>query len=45
MAHVGFKVSDELKEWIEEFAWRNRTTVSEIIRQHIIDLKNEEEGK
>ena len=35
-------IDEATKEWLKEYAYQNRTTLSEIIREYLEILKNKE---
>lgn len=41
---INVKVSKELKDALEEYAWKHRTNVSEVVRTQILKLINEEKN-
>ena len=40
---ITIRIDDTMKEWLKEYAYQNRTSVSEVIREQIVLLKNQEE--
>ena len=40
---ITIRIEDTMKEWLKEYAYQNRTSVSEVIREQIMLLKNQEE--
>ena len=42
---ITIRIEDTMKEWLKEYAYQNRTSVSEVIREQIVLLKNQEENK
>lgn len=40
---ITIRIEDTMKEWLKEYAYQNRTSVSEVIREQIVLLKNQEE--
>ena len=42
---INVKVSKELKDALEEYAWKNRTNVSEVVRTQILKIINEDKNR
>ena len=42
---INVKVSKELKDALEEYAWKHRTNVSEVVRTQLLKMLNENEDK
>lgn len=40
---ITIRIEDTMKEWLKEYAYQNRTSVSEVIREQIVLLKNQKE--
>ena len=40
---ITIRIEDTMKEWLKEYAYQNRTSVSEIIRECVERLKNQKE--
>ena len=39
---ITIRIEDTMKEWLKEYAYQNRTSVSEVIRQCVEQLRNKE---
>ena len=37
------RLDEDLKEWVQDYAMRNNTTASDLVRAHFIALKREED--
>ena len=37
------RIDDTMKEWLKEYAYQNRTSVSEVIRECVGQLKSQKE--
>ena len=43
MDKITVRIDEDTKEWLKEYADQNRTTLSEIIREYLEQLKNQKE--
>lgn len=43
MDKITVRIDEDTKEWLKEYAYQNRTTLSEIIRECVEQLKNQKE--
>lgn len=43
MDKITVRIDEDTKEWLKEYAYQNRTTLSEIIREYVEQLKNQKE--
>jgi hypothetical protein len=41
---INVKVSKELKDALEEYAWKHRTNVSEVVRTQLLKIINEDKN-
>ena len=39
---ITIRIEDTMKEWLKEYAYQNRTSVSEVIRECVERLRNKE---
>ena len=39
---ITIRIADTMKEWLKEYAYQNRTSVSEVIRECVEQLRNKE---
>lgn len=39
---ITIRIENTMKEWLKEYAYQNRTSVSEVIRECVEQLKNKE---
>lgn len=39
---ITIRIEDTMKEWLKEYAYQNRTSVSEVIRDCLEKLRNKE---
>ena len=39
---ITIRIDDTMKEWLKEYAYQNRTSVSEVIRECVEQLRNKE---
>ncbi len=39
---ITIRIEDTMKEWLKEYAYQNRTSVSEVIRECVEQLRNKE---
>ena len=42
MDKITVRIDEDTKEWLKEYAYQNRTTLSEIIREYLEILRNKE---
>lgn len=42
---ITIRIEDTMKEWLKEYAYQNRTSVSEVIRECVEKLQNQKESK
>lgn len=42
-SQITIRIDSDLKEWLKEYAYQNRTSVSDIVRDYIELLKNQKE--
>lgn len=42
-SQITIRIDSDLKEWLKEYAYQNRTSVSDIVRNYIELLKNQKE--
>ena len=40
--NITVRIDSELKDWLKEYAYQNRTSISEVIRECVEQLKNKE---
>lgn len=38
---ITIRIEDTMKEWLKEYAYQNRTSVSEVIRECVEQLKSQ----
>ena len=38
------QIDEELKEWAKDYARRHHTTLTQLIADHFVDLRNKEAG-
>ena len=43
MDKITIRIDEDIKAWLKEYAYQNRTTLSEIIREYVEQLKNQKE--
>lgn len=41
--NITVRIDSELKDWLKEYAYQNRTSISDVIREQIVLLKNQKE--
>lgn len=41
-SQITIRIDSDLKEWLKEYAYQNRTSVSDIVREYLEILKNKE---
>lgn len=41
--NITVRIDSELKDWLKEYAYQNRTSISEVIRERVEQLKNQKE--
>lgn len=41
--NITVRIDSELKDWLKEYAYQNRTTLSDVIRECVERLKNQKE--
>lgn len=41
---ITIRMEDTMKEWLKEYAYQNRTSVSEVIRECVEKLQNKKEN-
>ena len=41
--NITVRIDCELKDWLKEYAYQNRTTLSDVIRECVERLKNQKE--
>lgn len=41
--NITVRIDSELKDWLKEYAYQNRTSISEVIRECVEQLKNKKE--
>lgn len=42
-SQITIRIDSDLKEWLKEYAYQNRTSVSDIVRDYLELLKNQKE--
>lgn len=40
--NITVRIDSELKNWLKEYAYQNRTSISDIVREYLELLKNKE---
>jgi len=40
---IGLRMTPAERDWIQEYAWRNRTTVGKIVRAYLRTLRDQAE--
>lgn len=43
MDKITIRIDEDIKTWLKEYAYQNRTTLSDVIREQIVLLKNQKE--
>lgn len=43
MDKITIRIDEDTKVWLKEYAYQNRTTLSEIVREYLELLKNQKE--
>ena len=43
--NIAVRIDSELKDWLKEYAYQNRTSISEVIRECVKQLKDQKEKK
>lgn len=43
MDKITIRIDEDTKAWLKEYAYQNRTTLSEIVREYLELLKNQKE--
>lgn len=43
MDKITIRIDEDIKAWLKEYAYQNRTTLSDVIREQIVLLKNQKE--
>lgn len=43
MDKITIRIDEDIKVWLKEYAYQNRTTLSDVIREQIVLLKNQKE--
>ena len=41
-SQITIRIDNDLKNWLKEYAYQNRTSVSDIVREYLEILKNKE---
>ena len=41
---IGLRMTPAERDWIQEYAWRNRTTVGKIVRAYLRTLRDQAEA-
>lgn len=41
-SQITIRIDSDLKNWLKEYAYQNRTSVSDIVREYLKILKNKE---
>lgn len=41
--NITVRIDSELKNWLKEYAYQNRTSISDIVRDYLELLKNQKE--
>lgn len=41
--NITVRIDSELKDWLKEYAYQNRTSISDIVRDYLELLKNQKE--
>lgn len=41
-SQITIRIDSDLKNWLKEYAYQNRTSVSDIVREYLEILKNKE---
>ena len=41
--NIAVRIDSELKDWLKEYAYQNRTSISEVIRECVKQLKDQKE--
>ncbi len=42
-SQITVRIDSDLKDWVKEYAYQNRTSVSDIVREYLESLKNQKE--
>ena len=42
-SQITIRINSDLKDWLKEYAYQNRTSVSDIVREYLELLKNQKE--
>ena len=42
---ITIRIEDTMKDWLKEYAYQNRTSISEVIRECVKQLKDQKEKK
>lgn len=42
-SQITIRIDSDLKDWLKEYAYQNRTSVSDIVRDYLELLKNQKE--
>lgn len=42
--NITVRIDSELKDWLKEYAYQNRTSISDIVREYLELLKNKKEN-
>lgn len=42
-SQITVRIDSDLKDWLKEYAYQNRTSVSDIVREYLESLKNQKE--
>lgn len=43
MDKITIRIDEDMKEWLKEYAYQNRTTLSDVVRECLEKLKNQKE--
>lgn len=43
MDKITIRIDEDMKEWLKEYAYQNRTTLSDVVRECLERLKNQKE--
>ena len=43
MDKITIRIDEDIKAWLKEYAYQNRTTLSDVIRECVGQLKNQKE--
>lgn len=41
-SQITIRIDSDLKDWLKEYAYQNRTSISDVVREYLEQLRNKE---